>query len=61
MADLTALKMNGILYNKASALCLDNTDITLLTTHGAIEWCLLGNNCSVLTICKCLYDLILCC
>ena len=51
--------MNRILYLEAATLTLNHTDISLLAAHGAVEWSLLHDNRTGLSVSQSLNQLIL--
>ena len=61
MGNLAAEKFNCIFYLKFAVTTDNCSNICLLTTHCCIEWCLVNNDCSCLTICKSCNHFIFCC
>lgn len=57
MADLAALKVNGILYLKLAVFIGNDTLIALLAAHGAVKGGRIRDNGSGLAVCKSLYKL----
>ena len=60
MADLSALKVNGVLNLELAVFIGNDTLIALLAAHGAIESGFICDNGSGLAVCKRLYKLLLC-
>ena len=61
MSNLCSCKVNTIFYNKLSVGCTDHTLVSFLSTHCCIEWSLLNDDCSLLSVRKCINNLCLCC
>ena len=61
VCDLSTEKFNRIFYLKLAVSTNDCSYICLLTTHCCIERCLINNNSSTLTVCKCCNHITLSC
>ena len=61
VANLAAFKLDCCINLKFALRSCDITFITFLTTHCCIEYCLINDNCSLISFWKSFYNIFFCC